>query len=155
MRPGPVPVKLYWLEALVRLLDDQFRIPGTKFRFGLDPIIGLIPFLGEAFTFLISGGLLLQIIKKGASGKVVTLMVLNVLADAVIGSIPLLGSVFDFYFKANRRNMELLRDHYHKGKYMGSGRGIIITVVIVLLILFALFIYGLWKLTVFLFSFFT
>lgn len=155
MTTAKVKPKLYWLETLVRLLDDQFRIPGTKFRFGLDPLLGLIPFLGEASTFLISGGLLLQMAKKGASGKVVTLMVLNLLADSIMGSIPIIGNIFDFFFKANRRNIDLLKEHYEQGKHQGSGKGLVIIVLLVLFILFALFLYGLWKLTVYVFSFFT
>jgi hypothetical protein len=130
-----------YVEKIATLLDSKYRIPGTRFRFGLDPVIGLLPFAGDAVTFLISSGLVLIMIRNGASGKVVVKMVGNVLLDTIIGSIPLIGSVFDFFYKANNRNVRLLKKHYEEGKYKGSGMKIIIIVGIMLLLLFILFIY--------------
>ena len=130
-----------YVEKIASLLDSKYRIPGTRFRFGLDPIIGLLPFAGDSVTFLISSGLVLIMIRNGASGKVVVKMVGNVLLDTIIGSIPLIGTVFDIFYKANNRNVRLLKEHYEEGKHKGSGLKIIIAVGIIMLLLFFLLIY--------------
>lgn len=135
-------------------MDEQFRFPGTKFRFGLDPLLNLIPFAGDMAGFVISSGLLLAMAKKGASNKVVVLMSLNILLDATIGAIPVIGQIFDFFFKANSRNMKLMKEHYLENKHQGSGKNVIITVIVVLLITLVLLAYGLWHLTDWLIGFF-
>ena len=73
-------------------------------------------------------------------------MSLNILLDATIGAIPLVGQIFDFYFKANARNMKLMREHYLEDKHQGSGKNIIVWVLIILFILLIGLIYGAWKL---------
>jgi MFS superfamily sulfate permease-like transporter len=90
--------------------------------------------------------------KYGVSRKVVVLMVLNVLLDAFIGSIPVIGNIFDFTYRANQKNIRLLKKHYHEGKYQGSGTGIIILVFIVLFAGLILLAYGLFKLTQLIFN---
>jgi len=96
------------VRALSRVLDDAVRVPGTKLRFGLDGIIGLLPgagdLLGSAFGLyaLAAAGL------AGAPRSVIVRMAANLAADAVVGAVPLLGDVFDFAFKAHRRNARLL-----------------------------------------------
>ena len=101
-----------WAERLVTLLDDRFRIPGTEVRFGLDPVIGvLLPGFGDAITGTSSIGLLALAVRRGVPRIVLWRMVLNVLADVLLGSLPLIGDVFDVAFKANRRNLELIRAH--------------------------------------------
>lgn len=137
---------LFWVEEMSRLMDSRFRIPGTKFRFGLDPILGLVPFAGDLASFAISGGLLLYMMRFGVSRKVVVLMVLNIILDFTIGSIPIIGHIFDFYYKANTRNLNLLRKHYKENKYQGSGNWIIITVAIVLVAIIFLMLWGVWEL---------
>ncbi|MBS0001352.1 MAG: DUF4112 domain-containing protein [Cyclobacteriaceae bacterium] len=132
---------LTYVEKISSLLDSKYRIPGTRFRFGLDPVIGLLPFAGDSVTFLISSGLVLVMIRNGASGKVIVKMIGNVLLDTIIGSIPVIGTVFDIFYKANNRNVRLLKEHYGEGKHKGSGMKIIITVGILLLLIFILFIY--------------
>jgi len=144
--------KLRWVEKLSYLLDEQFKLPGTNFRFGLDPILNLIPFAGDMSGLLISAALVLTMAKNGASSKIVTLMVINIVLDATIGGIPVIGQIFDFFFKANKRNIRLLHEHYQEGKHQGSGKGVLIAVGLVLLILFALIIYLMWKLTAWVFS---
>lgn len=135
-----------WLEQATGLMDNLFRIPGTNIRFGLDPIIGLFPFIGEMVTFGISGVMVLSMVKHGASRKVVILMIGNILIDSILGSIPLIGDLFDFSFKANRKNLKLLKEHQLEGKHTGSGTGLLIVVALVLLLLMFLVIFGLWKL---------
>ena len=138
------PNDLRWVEEITRLMDTKFRLPGTRFRFGLDPIIGLLPVVGDVVTLIISGGLVLYMVKYGASGKVVILMVINLFLDATIGSIPIIGSIFDFFYKSNTRNINLLKQHYQEGKHQGSGLGILLLVALVLLGLIFLLLWGLW-----------
>ncbi|MXV49978.1 DUF4112 domain-containing protein [Pedobacter sp. HMF7647] len=123
--------KLYWVERASKLMDEEFRLPGTNFRFGIDPILNLIPVAGDISGFLISILLVLTMARHGASRKIVILMTLNVLLDATIGAIPLIGQLFDFVYKANTKNIRLLKEHYIEGKHQGSGTGIIITVLVV------------------------
>ncbi|MBK6932952.1 MAG: DUF4112 domain-containing protein [Saprospirales bacterium] len=100
------------LEALATLLDNQFRIPGTNVRFGLDGLIGLVPYLGDIAGFAVSGVLFSVMLKRGASPLILMRMMGNLALDAVVGAIPLLGDLFDFGYKANRRNVDLLRRYY-------------------------------------------
>ena len=141
--PREVPRNLY---RLAHLLDSQFRV--GNFRFGLDPILGLVPGIGDFVALVLSGGILVMAARYGASRKLLILMALNALLDAIIGSIPIIGQVIDFFFKANKRNVRLLEKHYQQGKYMGSGKDVIAIVIVVLLVLAALFIFLLWKLIV-------
>ena len=138
--------RLKWVETVSRLMDSQFRIPGTEFRFGLDPILGLFPLVGDLSTFAVSGALVLTMAKHGVSRNVVIRMVVNIILDLIIGSIPLIGWLFDFSFKANTRNVKLLRRHYHEGKYQGTGNGFLAMVIIIMLLVLVLVVYGLWKL---------
>ena len=138
--------RLKWVEEVSRLMDNKFRLPGTNFRFGLDPILNLVPGLGAVSGFAISGGLLLTMAKYGASGKVLVLMIINIVLDALIGSIPVLGWIFDFAYKANTRNIKLLKEHYTEGKHHGSGKGIIFYIILVLIVLIILIIYLVWQL---------
>lgn len=140
------PTDLFWIEEMVRLMDRRFRIPGTRFRFGLDPILGLFPVVGDLTSFAISGGLILYMLRFGVSRKVILLMLLNISVDAVFGSIPIIGNIFDFYFKANSRNIRLLRRHYEEGKYQGKGNWIIITVALLLIGMIFVFLWAIWKL---------
>jgi hypothetical protein len=143
---------LEWIESLSVWMDSKFRLPGTDIRFGLDPLIGLIPYAGEVTTFIISSALVLSMAKFGVSRKVVILMVANVLLDAFIGSIPIIGNIFDFTYRANQKNIRLLKKHYNEGKYQGSGNGIITFVFIVLFAGLFLLAYGLFKLTQLIFN---
>lgn len=144
---------LAWVEKITRLMDSQFSLPGTRFRFGLDPILGLLPGIGDAAALAISGGLVMTMIRFGASRKVVILMVLNVLLDATLGSIPIIGNIFDFFYKANARNLKLLKDHYQEGRYQGSGTSILVTVAIVFILTIGLIIWGIWELAEWLIGF--
>lgn len=133
------------IERISRLMDSQFKIGG--FRFGLDPIINLVPFLGDGISLVISTLLVFTMRKHGASNKIMVKMALNVIVDAIIGAIPLIGWIFDFYFKANERNLRLLKEHYQEGKHVGSGKNIIWSIVIGLLVLLIVVIYLVWLLT--------
>lgn len=146
--------KIKWVEWVSHLMDEQFRIPGTNFRFGLDPILNLIPVVGDLSGFAVSAALVATMAKHGASGKVLTLMILNIILDATIGAIPILGQIFDFTYKANTRNIRLLRSHYAEGKHKGSGKGVITVIVIALILTFILLTFATWKLLEWLISYF-
>ncbi len=137
---------LGWIEPISKLLDSTFKIPGTNIKFGLDPIIGTIPVLGDLSTFLISAMIFNKMAKRGASRKVVILMALNLIIDLVVGSIPFIGWLFDFGFRANDKNVRLLKEHYLEGKHQGNGSGIVSIITITLLAVFALVCFGVYKL---------
>lgn len=127
-RIAPVPPlatdeRLRWVTRVAYLLDSQFRLPGTRFRFGLDPVLGLLPIVGDLSTTVVSVALLLTMMRHGASGAVVVRMALNILLDTLLGAIPVVGNVFDFAYKSNERNVALLRRHYAEGRHSGSGKG--------------------------------
>ncbi|WP_244497698.1 DUF4112 domain-containing protein [Mesorhizobium sp. Root695] len=102
------------LDLLAALLDSRWRIPGTSIRFGLDAVVGLVPVLGDAATGIVSAYIVLRARSCGAGNILVARMLGNVLLDTVVGSTPVLGSIFDVYFKANNRNITLLRRHLGK-----------------------------------------
>lgn len=99
------------IARLSRLLDSQFRVPGTRVRFGVDAILGVLPGVGDAAGLVASGAVLVQAIDLGARGATLARMVLNVALDAIVGSIPVVGTVFDVVYKANNRNVRLLERH--------------------------------------------
>ncbi|MCU0346358.1 MAG: DUF4112 domain-containing protein [Saprospiraceae bacterium] len=135
------PKAFKYLDSMSDLLDSRFRIPGTDIRFGLDFLVGLVPYAGDLVTFAFSGVLVVSMARNGASGMVLLKMLGNILLDALVGSIPLLGDLFDLSFKANRRNYKLLKEHYHEGKHGGSGIPIILTLIFALLLMSALVIF--------------
>ncbi len=95
--------------AVSRVLDELVRVPGTNQRVGIDPLIGLIPVVGD----LVSAGLGFWLIAEAARFKIPTVvlarMVLNTLVDLAVGAIPFLGDLFDVVSKSNKRNLELFR----------------------------------------------
>lgn len=138
--------ELRWISRLSTLMDNQFRFPGTNFRFGLDPLLNIVPIAGDMAGLVVSAGLLLAMARKGASNKLVVLMSLNILLDATVGAIPIAGQIFDFFFKANARNIKLMKEHYLENKHQGSGKGIIVWISILLFLIIALFVYASWHL---------
>jgi hypothetical protein len=135
-----------WIERLARLLDSRFVIPGTKIRFGIDPLFSLFPVLGDLVTYIISGGLIYVMYNQGASRKVVIKMILNSTLDAAIGAIPVVGTIFDIFYRANDRNVRLLREHYVEGKHQGSGTGLLILTAIGATVVVVAVCYGMYKL---------
>ncbi|MBU2534439.1 MAG: DUF4112 domain-containing protein [Alphaproteobacteria bacterium] len=100
------------LEGIAEWLDSKFAIPGTGIRFGLDSIVGLIPGIGDTAALLPAGHIILTGRRLGASNLVTAQMIANVGIDWLVGLVPLLGDVLDVGFKANQRNVALLRDHF-------------------------------------------
>jgi hypothetical protein len=97
------------------LLDSAFRVPGTGLTFGLDPILGLIPGIGDLTTPLFAGILLLQALRLRLPKIVQLRMLMNAVIDFGIGLVPVVGDLFDFGWKANVRNLALLERHAHPG----------------------------------------
>lgn len=141
-----IPPKIKWLDTVSSFLDNQFRIPGTNTRFGLDFLMGLVPGAGDMVSFGISSVLVLTMARYGASGRLILQMLWNIFLDTVVGAIPILGDIFDLYFKSNRRNFELLRSHYEEGAYSGSGKWVVILVLFALIGMFILLIWLIAKL---------
>src|SRR5690242_6517964 len=133
------------VERLARLMDSQFRVPGTDMRFGLDGIIGLIPGVGDMATFAVSGYMLVLMARNGASGYVLTRMTLNILIDALIGSIPFIGDIFDFAFKANMRNLRLMQEYYREGRHRGSAWRIVVPILFIILAFIILLIWAVYR----------
>jgi hypothetical protein len=94
--------------TLARLLDSRFRIPGTKIRFGVDALLGLVPVVGDSISLVLSCLIVLEAVSRGVSRGVLMRMLANVGVDWLIGLVPLVGDVFDVWFKANLRNLVLL-----------------------------------------------
>ena len=133
----PDPEKdLEWLEYASELLDSKFRLPGTKIRFGLDALIGLIPYAGDVTTFIFSIYLVTVMYRKGLSGELALKMFGNLLIDVVVGVIPVIGDLFDIGYKANLKNVSLMKAYYAENKHSGSGRGTLLVFVLALIVLF-------------------
>jgi len=126
------------LDALAYALDNSIRIPGTGARVGLDAIIGLIPGIGDAAGTAMSAYIVIQAARIGAPVTVIIRMLLNVGLETVVGAVPVVGDLFDAGWKANARNMALLRgavdapDAVHR-----SSRAVVIGVTLVLLLILA------------------
>ncbi len=99
------------LERLARLLDTAIVVPGTNFRFGADAIIGLMPGIGDTITTALSAWIVYEAHKLGVPRRLLIRMIANVALDGVVGAVPLAGDVFDVMWRANRRNVRLLREH--------------------------------------------
>lgn len=112
---GASAARLAKLRKFAWLLDGQFGIPGTRFRFGLNSIIGLSPVIGDVAMGLISLYLVWEARQMGAPTGLQARMVGNVAIEVVGGAIPILGDLFDMAFKANLRNLALLEEWMKHG----------------------------------------
>ena len=102
------------LEGLARLMDGAFVLPGTNIRLGLDVIIGLVPVAGDVVSGVISSYLIWEARQLGAPKWLIARMMANTLLDTTVGAIPVLGDAFDVMFRANMKNMALLRRHMER-----------------------------------------
>jgi hypothetical protein len=102
------------LDRLSRLLDTAIVIPGTGIRFGADSVIGLVPGIGDTITTALSAWIIYEAHRLGAPRHLILRMIANVAADGLLGAVPLAGDVLDVLFRANRRNMRLLREHLER-----------------------------------------
>lgn len=97
------------IDRIANMLDSQFRVPGTGLRFGWDGILGLVPGFGDVVTLGPGAFLIYEAHRMGARRRILARMALNTGVDFVVGAIPVVGDIFDFAFKANRKNAVLLR----------------------------------------------
>jgi len=95
---------------LAEILDSKFKIPNTNIRFGIDPILGLIPGVGDWLAGIISLYILVQAALQGGKTLVLAHMFINILLDVLIGAIPIIGEIFDVYWKSNLRNAKILQE---------------------------------------------
>lgn len=107
---GPTD-RLAQVRAVARVLDAAFRIPGTNVRFGLDPLIGLVPGLGDVLGVAASGYVIVEAARLGAPRALLFRMLVNVAVEGLLGAVPLAGDAFDVAWKANERNVRLLEQH--------------------------------------------
>ena len=106
---------LQYLRWWSELLDSRFRIPGTSVRFGIDPLLSLIPGLGDVSTPVFTVMLLVQGVRQGVPKVVLARMVGNAALDAIVGAVPVVGDVGDLFWRANLRNLALIERHTHRG----------------------------------------
>jgi hypothetical protein len=115
------------------LLDSAFRVPGTRVTFGLDPILGLIPGIGDWTSPLFAALVLVHAARLRIPRVVQLRMLINAAIDFGIGIIPVVGDLFDFGWKANVRNLDLLERHARPGTVAGSGDWLFVLLVLVIL----------------------
>ncbi|HEY7685684.1 MAG TPA: DUF4112 domain-containing protein [Gemmatimonadales bacterium] len=129
--------RLVRLRNLARVYDAGIRIPGTRFEFGLDPLVGLVPGLGDAVGAGLATYIVFEAARSGVPWSVLVRMLLNVGIDALIGAFPVVGDLFDAAWKANLKNVDLLDAHLADPRATRhSSRRLLIAVGLVLLLLF-------------------
>ena len=104
--------RLRRIQAMARVMDTAFRIPGTGISFGADSILGLVPGVGDAGGALVGLLIVNEARRLGVPNATLAKMLGNIGLDTIGGSLPLLGDLFDVYFKSNRRNVQLVLDHF-------------------------------------------
>lgn len=143
--PRRPPRKLDRARTVARLLDRSFRIPGTSLRFGLDPILGLVPGAGDVVAALGSGYILYIAWLNGAPGSMIARMMMNVLVDTLVGAVPVVGDIFDAGWQANARNVALLERWLdEEGSQRHHSVAILVGVIAGLLLLLAVVVAVLW-----------
>ena len=122
------------IRRLAHALDTAFHLPGTRFRFGLDPILGLIPGAGDVIGGVLSSYIVFEAILARASSPVLMRMVLNMGLDMTLGAIPFVGDLFDVAWRSNKRNLRLLQQHLENpAKTAAASRAFIVLVILVVL----------------------
>jgi uncharacterized protein DUF4112 len=130
--------RLRSLRNLQRLLDEAFRVPGTNFRFGWDPIIGLVPWAGDLLTAVLSCAIIVQAHHMRLPRVVQLRMLLNVGIDVIVGVVPLVGDVADAFWKSNTRNLALLERHAAEVRPASPGDWLFVTAVVLAAVVVAL-----------------
>lgn len=130
-RVAPVPRQLRRARALAHLLDDLIPVPGTRIRVGLDPILGLVPGLGDWISWMLSGHLLWCAWRLGVTAPTLARMTGHVALDAIFGVVPFVGDLFDVVWKANDRNLRILERHMAEPERLRRESGMMATAVLV------------------------
>jgi len=136
MTPSQTDDPLNRARAVARILDSAVGIPGTKIRVGLDPVLGLVPGLGDVAGAALSGYVVLLGARLGAPRAVVLRMLGNVALDTIMSAVPILGDAFDVGWKSNTRNVALLERFLAKpGATQASSRSLVAAIAIILALL--------------------
>ena len=134
---------------MAHLLDSAIVVPGTSYRIGLDPIVGLVPILGDLLSPLFSIAMLWQARELGVPKVVQLRMVMNVAIDAVLGIVPVAGDLFDAAWKANNKNLALLERHAREEHRPSAGDWAFVVTMVTLVVAIALapvvLIYLIWQ----------
>ncbi len=123
------------LRKVAQVLDSAFPVPGTSYRVGLDPILGLVPGLGDLVSPLFTIGILWQARTLSVPRVVQVRMIFNVAIDAVLGVVPVVGDLFDFAWKANNKNLALLERHAQEEHPASPGDWIFVSAMMLLVLL--------------------
>jgi hypothetical protein len=150
LRPEVLPPRdsaaLDGARLLARLLDEAVEIPGTSWRIGIDPIVGLVPGIGDLVSAILSTWILLVGVRLGAPGSVVARMALNVAIDTLVGAIPIGGDLFDFAWKSNVKNVRLLEGWLARpGPTRRTSGAAVAGVALGMLLVAGAVIYALWR----------
>jgi hypothetical protein len=133
-----VAQRLEALRWLQRWLDEQFRVPGTNLRFGWDPVIGLLPWVGDVVTALMSGAIVLQAHHMRLPRVVQLRMLGNVVIDLVAGAIPFIGDAADFFWKSNKKNFAMLDQHAYEVRPATAGDWLFVGTMLLAILVVAL-----------------
>ena len=131
------PPDLEPLRRRKKFLDEAFRVPGTRFRFGWDAIIGLIPWAGDLVTAVMACMILVHAHRVRVPRVIQLRMLMNVALDLLVGTVPFLGDVADFFWKANTRNFALLERHATEPVRASAGDWVFVTSVLAAVVVLA------------------
>lgn len=112
-----------WVRRLATLLDSRFALPGTKIRFGLDTIVGVVPVVGDTITFAAGAAIVVEAMRLGVRRRVLAQMGTNLLIDWLVGLVPVADLVLDTMYKAHLRNLRLLEREVEGRAVTGGPRG--------------------------------
>jgi hypothetical protein len=130
-RQGTHPAEIDSLIGFAsRLLDTIFSVPGTRIRFGFEPIIGLLPIIGDQVTSLMSAALLCRSVQHRVPKIALVRMALNILINGVIGMVPLIGNLFVLWYKPNIRNYRILQRYAGQAKAVTKSDWIFVTTIV-------------------------
>ncbi len=129
--------RLKTLRHVSELLDSAFVLPGTDFRFGLDPIVGLVPLIGDLASPLFTIAILWQGRDFGIPKVVQLRMIFNAAIDGLVGTIPIAGDLFDFAWKSNQMNIALLERHAYEEHPASVGDWLFVVTMILLVVVIA------------------
>jgi hypothetical protein len=135
---GDSKQRLEALRALRGWLDEAFRVPGTSIRFGWDPIIGLVPWVGDLLTAVLSLAIITQAHRMRLPRVVQLRMLLNVVIDVIVGAVPFVGDVADVFWKSSSKNMALLERHADEVRPATAGDWLFVTAIVSAVIAVAL-----------------
>jgi hypothetical protein len=137
LAPVDTAKRMQALREWQRLLDSAFRVPGTSLRFGWDPIIGLVPWIGDLCGALMSCALVLNAHQMRVPRVVQLRMLLNIGIDVLIGIVPFFGDVADFFWKSNTMNLALLERHAGQARSATAGDWIFVGGIVAAIVLVA------------------